>query len=289
MTLPLLVVQNSAVDPPARLGEWLVSAGLALDVREMFAGDTVPADLSDHAGLLVLGGAMGALQDEAAPWLPAVRALLQEAARAEVPTLGVCLGAQLIAVALGGRVEVGADGPEIGAQLIAKRAVSATDPLFGPLPITPDVIQWHYDVVTRLPGNAVLLASSPVYELQAFRVGRLCWAVQPHIETTPEIVRRWAADDEDRLGLDLEPVLQRTDRVHDDIAETWQPFAERFAEVVANPAAVKVGRGPTVTTAAPIDDPAAIRAALAMDMQASRGHGMLPLPGVRPPDGSDPN
>lgn len=287
MTLPLLVVQNSAIDPPARLGQWLTAAGLMLDVREMFAGATVPTDLTGHSGLLVMGSEVGALEDERAPWLPAVRALLQEAVRAEVPTLGVCLGAQLIAASQGGRVEVGADGPEIGPQLIAKRAVSATDPLFGPLPITPDVIQWHYDVVTRLPGNAMLLASSPVYEVQAFRMGRLCWAVQGHIETTPEMVRAWAASDQDRLGVDLDRVLERSDAVHDDIAETWQPFAERFAEVVGDPAAVKVGRGPTVTTAAPIDDPAAIRAALAMDMQASRGHGVLPLPGLRPSDSPD--
>ncbi|MGI8880428.1 MAG: type 1 glutamine amidotransferase [Jatrophihabitans sp.] len=284
MTLPVLVVQNSTIDPPARLGEWLTSAGLTLDVREMFAGDSLPTDLTGHSGLLVMGGQMGALEDDRAPWLPEVRALLQEAVRAEVPTLGVCLGAQLIAVSLGGRVQVGADGPEIGAQLIAKRAVSATDPLFGPMPITPDVIQWHDDVVTKLPGNAVLLASSPVYEMQAFRVGRVCWAVQAHIETTPEMVRAWAASDQDRPGIDFDRVLERSDAVHDDIAETWQPFAERFAEVVKDPAAVKVGRGPTVTTAAPIDDPAAIRAALAMDMQSSRGHGVLPLPGLRPSD-----
>lgn len=287
MAGPLLVVQNSADDPPARLGEWLTGAGIDLDVRQGFADDRLPADLTEHCGLLVLGGSMGALDDAVAQWLPQTRRLIQDAVRLEVPTLGVCLGAQLIAASLGGRVEVGAEGPELGAQLIAKRAVSATDVLFRELPITPDVLQWHFDAITRLPGDAVLLASSPVYEIQAFRVGRLCWAIQAHIETTPEMIREWAADDLHRIPVEVERMLSRSDAVHADIAETWQPFAQRFADVLRDPGAVRAARGPTVLTAAPIDDPAAIRAALAVDMQAARQHpshpelGALPMPTTR--------
>jgi GMP synthase-like glutamine amidotransferase len=279
VTRALLVVQNAADDPPARLGEWLAGAGVELDVREMFAGAALPADLTGHSGLLVLGGAMGARDDDLGPWLPAVRELLRGAVRDEVPTLGICLGAQLLAVALGGDVIVGPDGPELGAQLIAKRAAaSATDPLFRELPITPDVIQWHFDVVNRLPPDTVLLATSPVYEVQAYRAGRVCWALQPHIETTPEIVRDWAASDRDHADVDLDALLRRSDAAHTDIEETWQPFARRFADVVRDPASVRAVRSPVVSTAAPVDDPAAIRAALAADMQAARRGGVLPLP-----------
>jgi GMP synthase (glutamine-hydrolysing) len=278
VTRPLLVVQNAADDPPARLGKWLGGAGAELDVREMFAGAALPADLTGHSGLLVLGGAMGARDDDLAPWLPAVRQLLLAAVRDEVPTLGICLGAQLLAIALGGDVIVGPDGPELGAQLIAKRAASATDTLFRELPITPDVIQWHYDVVNRLPPGAVLLATSPVYEVQAFRAGRVCWALQPHIETTPETVRDWAASDRGRVDVDLEALLRRSAAAHTDIEETWQPFARRFADVLRDPASVRAVRSPVITTAAPVDDPAAIRAALAADMQGARHGGVLPLP-----------
>ena len=99
----------------------------------------------------------------------------------DVPTLGVCLGAQLLALATAAGLAPNPDGPEFGAQLIAKRAAAAADPLFGPLPITPDVIQWHVDAVTRLPAGAVQLASSPVCEVQAFRLGRLAWGIAvPH-------------------------------------------------------------------------------------------------------------
>jgi GMP synthase (glutamine-hydrolysing) len=276
---PILVVQHEADDPPARLGEWLVSAGATLDVRRAYNGDPIPDSLEDHGGLLVLGGAPGAYDDQIAPWLPQTRALLATAVRAEVPTLGVCLGAQLLAAATGGRVERGAEGPELGAGLIAKRAATATDPLFGPMPITPDVIQWHYDAITALPPSAILLASSPVYENQAFRLGRLAWGIQGHIETTPEIVRGWAATDPGVQEYDLTRLLERSDAAHADIEEVWAPFAARFVDVVRDPESVRPRRGPVVATAAPVSDPAAIRAALAAEMQGSRA----PLTFGRPP------
>ncbi len=283
---PVLVVQHEADDPPGRLGDWLIDAGLELDVRSPFAGDDVPRDLGEHAGLVVLGGAVGAHDDLVAPWLSAVRALLAGAVAEEVPALGICLGAQLLAVATGGRVERGADGPELGPQLIAKRAAASTDPLLGPMPITPDVLQWHYDAITALPGSAQLLASSPVYENQAFRVGRLAWGLQPHIETTPELVRRWGDTDPYVQDLDLSRMMERSDAAHEHIEAAWRPAAQRFADVVRDPQAVKTVRAPRITTAEPVTDPAAIRAALAQQMQAARGPVPLGLP-ERPPAVTD--
>jgi GMP synthase-like glutamine amidotransferase len=225
---------------------------------------------------------MGANDDTDAPWLPAVRALLAEAVRTERPTLGICLGGQLLAVATGGRVEPSPDGPEYGAQLIAKRANAATDPLFGPMPITPDVLQWHVDAITRLPPSAVLLANSPGSEVQAFRAGRLAWGTQFHIETTPAVVRQWAVEDAELLeGYDIERLLARSDAAHEDIAEVWRPFAQAWAAVVDDPDSVRPARPLRVSTAEPITDPAEIRAALAAQMQAARPQG-LPWPSSDP-------
>jgi GMP synthase (glutamine-hydrolysing) len=280
MAARLLVIQHGADAPAARLGDWLEAAGLILDVRRPYGGSPLPADFTDHDGLLVLGGGMGAEHDGDAPWLPAVRQLLRDAVVAEVPTLGVCLGGQLLAVANGGRVQVNPDGPEFGAQLVAKRANAAADPLFAALPIMPDVIQWHFDAITALPAGSVQLASSPGCDVQAFRLGRLAWGVQFHIETTPEIVRDWAAADADLLtGYDVDEILRRSDAAHDDVAETWQPFAVAFAGVVADPASVRPGGAVPTVTGAPITDPAAIRAALATELAASRAP--LPMPGLR--------
>jgi GMP synthase-like glutamine amidotransferase len=272
MPSQVLVVQNSPSDPPGRLGAWLAEAGLALEVV------TEPRPLDRYAGLIMLGGPQSANDADLEP----MRELLRNAVAAEVPTLAICLGAQLLAAANGGRVTPIPDGPEVGARLVAKRTAASTDPLFGALPITPDVIQWHYDAVTLLPPGAIQLASSPVCEHQAFRLGRLAWGVQFHIETTPEIVRAWAAKDAHRLdGYDLDLILSRIDAVHDDIAEVWRPFAHAFADIVRDPAAVASPRGVPTSTAAPVTDPAAIRAALAAEANAARTS--LPMPSARPP------
>jgi GMP synthase (glutamine-hydrolysing) len=275
--VPVLVIENDPADPVERLGDWLRDAGLSLDVRP--AGSELPADLTGVDGIVVMGGPMGAADDEVAPWLPRVRGLLRTALADEVPVLGVCLGGQLLALAAGGTVRRSPGGPEYGAQLVAKRTAAATDPLFGPLPITPDVIQWHVDAVTSLPPGAVLLASSPTCDVQAFRVHRVAWGLQFHIETSPATVRRWAAKDAGALAeYDVDRLLARVDAVTDDIAEVWAPFAAAFAAVVRDPDSARPGRVPRVSTAEPITDPAAIRAALAAEAQAAHHHpGRAPL------------
>ena len=285
---PILLIENDERDPVGPLGEWLRNAGVTLVVSRPFAGDQLPADLSGYAGLIAMGGRVSADADDVAPWLPAERALLAQAVATEVPTLGICLGHQLLALAMGGRVGPNPLGLQVGAQLIAKRAAASTDPLFGPLPITPDVIQWHRDAVLELPPGAVLLAASPGAEVQAFRIGRLAWGIQFHIETTPAGVRRWAAANAAELAdYDVPALLERVDLVQSDLAAVWQPFAAAFAAIVRDPDSVRPARAIRQTTAEPITDPAEIRAALAAQMQAGRGTShptALPWPENTAPD-----
>ncbi len=237
----LLVVVPSDTDPPARLGQWLRDAGCELDERHSDAGDPPPDSLEAYDGLVVLGGPQSALDDEAtSPELTGARELLRQALDADFPTLAICLGAQLLAQVGGGRVRVAVDGPEVGALLVAKRDRADEDPLFAPLPISPDVIQFHHDEISQLPDGAVLLASSPMYANQAFRVGRNVYGVQFHFETTPEIVEEWA--ERDVVGVEASPwdeetVKKLTRAAHPDIEEAWQPFAVRFADLVRSRAA----------------------------------------------------
>ena len=241
----LLVVVPSETDPPARLGEWLRAAGLELDERHLGAGDELPATLEGSDGLLVLGGPQSAMDDEqTSPELVGVRRLLAEALAGDVPTLAVCLGAQLLAEVGGGHVREGVDGPEVGATLVAKRDAADSDPLFRQLPMTPDVIQFHHDEISQLPTGATLLASSPMYANQAFQVGRHVYGLQFHIETTPEIIHEWA--ERDVVGVaaspfDRETICARAAAVHPDLEEVWAPFAGRFADLVASRARAGVG------------------------------------------------
>jgi GMP synthase (glutamine-hydrolysing) len=232
----LLVVVPHESDPPARLGDWLRDAGMELDERRLGAGDTVPADLEGFDGLVVLGGPQSALDDEAtSPELVDVRRVLKQALDADFPTLAICLGAQLLAQVGGGTVRAGIDGPEVGATLVAKRDAADADPVFGPLPLSPDVLQFHHDEISQLPPGALLLASNPFYANQAFLLGRHVYGLQFHIETTPEIIRAWA--EEDQVGVAASPHDQETicllsDAAHPDVEEAWRPFAGRFADLV---------------------------------------------------------
>jgi GMP synthase (glutamine-hydrolysing) len=232
----LLVAVVHETDPAARLGDWLRAAGLDLDERHLGTGDVLPSTLDGFDGLLVLGGPQSAMDDEAtSPELVGVRALLRQALDADFPTLAICLGAQLLADVGGGRIRKGIDGPEVGALLVAKRDAADTDPVFRPLPLSPDVIQFHHDEISELPAGATLLASSPMYAHQAFRVGRHVYGLQFHIETTPQMVREWAG--RDHVGVaagphDAETICFLSDAAHPDIEEVWAPFAGRFADLV---------------------------------------------------------
>jgi GMP synthase-like glutamine amidotransferase len=169
------------------------------------------------------------------PELVGVRTLLGQAVAADIPTLAVCLGAQLLAQVGGGSTRAGVDGPEVGAALVAKRDAADADPLFGPLPLSPDVLEWHHDEIDRLPAGATLLASNPHYENQAFRVGQHVYGLQFHIESDEALARQWAEADPVGVaatGLDLDTVCARAVAVHPDLAEVWAPFAGRFAELL---------------------------------------------------------
>ena len=227
-----VVIQNSRSEDAGLLGSWLAAAGVSLACVHPYAGEPVPGDPESWSGIIVMGGPMDAWDDVASPWLPATRTLLARAVAARVPTLGVCLGAQLLALATGGEVRRGRAGPEFGVRRVRLLPAAATDPLLSGLAQEVPVVQWHSDEVARLPLAACRLAAADPYE-QAFRVGTHAWGLQFHVETPVGMVRRWAAADEDALhaaGLDPSAVVGGVEAL--DLAETWEPVARRFAGVV---------------------------------------------------------
>jgi GMP synthase-like glutamine amidotransferase len=230
----LLVIQPDEQDPLGPLGDWLVDAGAELHVV-VPPTQKMPENLDGYAGLVCLGGHMGAYDDLDHPWLADVRRLLAQAVTRHLPTLAICLGAQLLAAATGGRVVVAPDGPEVGPLLVAKRDLGWNDPLFADLPFMPDVMQFHSDSIEALPPNASLLAASTLYPNQAFRLGRCVYGFQFHIETTTDLVLDWARNSPDTAGFARpgELTRERLDQAHADLAETWQPVIARFVQLTA--------------------------------------------------------
>jgi GMP synthase (glutamine-hydrolysing) len=188
----LLVIQPDPLTVLDRFGEWLSDAEVVTDVVRPFAGDVVPEHLETD-GLLVMGGRMSVWHDGDHPWLADVRRLLRHAVQADRPTLGICLGGQLLAQAFGGAVTTGDQGVEAGVIRVEWRPESRSDALFSGLPTPFPVGSLHGDAVARLPDAAVWLGRSAMYRYQAFRVGPSAWGVQFHPELAFSTYRAWIA------------------------------------------------------------------------------------------------
>jgi GMP synthase (glutamine-hydrolysing) len=195
------VLQHVPFEGPGLIAAQAKAHGLELERRHLYRGDAVPS-LDELAGLVVLGGPMGVGDTEQHPYLEGEIALLGGAVAAGLPVLGVCLGAQLLACALGGEVHP-AGTTEIGIGSVALSPAGQRDGALGPSgPVVP-VLHWHEDTFTIPPG-AELLASSDRCVNQAFGMGR-AYGLQFHVELDGEL----AASMRDHLPGDV--VLRAAD------------------------------------------------------------------------------
>ncbi len=186
-----LIVQHVAPEQPVAIRDGLSAAGVEIVTCAVHAGDAVPGGLDGFDGLVVMGGPMSARSDEGFPTRQAEIGLLAQAVNRGMPTLGVCLGAQLLAAASGGVVFAG-EGLEVGWAPVHLTAQAEDDPLFAGLPRAVTVLHWHGETYRR-PPDGVTLASNARYPEQAFRVGPAAWGLQFHIEVDDEAVRRFVA------------------------------------------------------------------------------------------------
>lgn len=240
MRARILAVQNSEHSGPGLLAKWLSAEGVDLDILKAYAGEELPARVDAH-GLLVLGGAPSPRDDAAGPWFPRLRGLLASAVEDQVPTLGICLGHQMLAMACGGDAGPTRGEVEVGLREVrVDRAATADDPLFGELPESVPVVESHQDEVWEPPPGAVPLASTPGCRHQAYRIGPCAWGVQFH----PEVLApRYVASAQPgnsllvEIGEDRAEVEAACKAAAPRLIATWRPFAERFAKVVRRYAA----------------------------------------------------
>lgn len=183
MTTPWGVLQHVPFEGPGLIAAQAQARGLALDYRHLYRGDPVPR-VDEVAGLIVMGGPMGAGDFAAHPHLRDEVDLLAAAVAADVPVLGVCLGAQLLALALGARILSGA-AIELGVGSVELTPAGERDAVLAPAGREIPVLHWHDDTFT-LPSGAELLASSERCVNQAFRVGR-AYGLQFHVELDEDL------------------------------------------------------------------------------------------------------
>jgi GMP synthase (glutamine-hydrolysing) len=214
------------------IGRWLLEAGCVIDIRRPYDGGLpLPLSLADHEAVLLLGGSMGANDDDSHPWLTSAKELVRVAAEGRKPVLGICLGHQLAAVALGGTVEVNPAGRQFGVLPLGWSDRAAEDPVLGSRP--GHVIHWNNDVVTDVPAKTVVLAQAPDGSVQAARFSETVWGVQAHPEVDEAIVARWAAAERDEIGPHLvDRQLDEMTRRGPELATAWQPVAKAFAALL---------------------------------------------------------
>ena len=233
----VLVIQHEDDAPLGYLGEWLQEAGIETKVLKPYLGDSIPSSLQDFSGVIVLGGAMGVHDEKECPWLVDTKILLRNSAAAQVPTLGVCLGGQLLADATGGRVER-SDNAEIGVCSITLLEDAQDDQVLAGVSnvgIPVMVPQYHQDAIVELPEEAILLASSDDCRVQAFRIGERVWGVQFHPETDKAIMADWLNSlDPARKGVSItnQQVMDDYLQYGNDMKENWSALGKAFAEVV---------------------------------------------------------
>jgi len=188
--MKFLVLQHQEIEHPGSFRPLLAAAGVTCDTVHVDQGEALPS-LDGYTALWVMGGPQDTWQEEAFPWLAAEKVYIREAiVTRRLPYLGLCLGHQLMACALGG--EVGPGTPEIGVMAVDQTDAPLAAEVFADLPPSFDTLQWHGAEVTALPEGATILARSPVCAVQAMGYGPHAIAAQFHMETEPETVANWA-------------------------------------------------------------------------------------------------
>jgi GMP synthase-like glutamine amidotransferase len=202
--MDVLVIMHHPDEGPGTIGGFLDEAGAHQVVVRLFAGDALPEDLGAFGAILSMGGPMNVYEEDKYPWLAAEDRLLKQAAAQDIPTLGVCLGSQLIAKALGAAV-TRADAEEVGWFSVDLTPEGSADPLLAGLGPSLEVFQWHGDTFA-LPAGGRLVAKGDLVPHQAYGHGRL-YGLQFHVEVTPAILSNWFKDDPR-----LEGMLEYADR-----------------------------------------------------------------------------
>jgi GMP synthase-like glutamine amidotransferase len=228
--MKILVLQHVDVEHPGIFREFFKADGWTWDTIELDAGETVP-DVSAYDMMVVMGGPQDVWQEEKYPWLIAEKAAIRKfVVDLGRPYLGICLGHQLLAAAIGGEVALGKT-PEVGLLTVKQTQAGLNDRIFRGISDPIDVLQWHGAEVVSLPDDAHVLASSDACAVQAFRYRDNAYGFQFHVEIMEQTVADWAAIPVYAQALDVALGKGAAGRLKSDVAERL-PVFNRTAKTI---------------------------------------------------------
>ncbi len=196
-----VIFQHIACEHPGVFRRFFAEDGIATTAIELDEGDRIP-DLSSFDALIVMGGPMDVWQEDMHPWLTQEKAAIRHAVvDLRMPYLGLCLGHQLLAEALGGEVGPSAR-PEIGIMDVTLTQAGLTSPFMKGLNRTQKCLQWHSAEITNIPDGVEVLASSPACKVQAMSYGSHAFSMQYHVELEDDTVPNWGAIPEYKSALE---------------------------------------------------------------------------------------
>ncbi|MGC3020729.1 type 1 glutamine amidotransferase [Brevibacterium sp. FAM 24630] len=232
-TVRILVIEHEHGTGPERFGRWLEDAGAEVVVTRPYLGEVIPA-VGSFDALIVLGGSAGPLEDAENPWFPEVRRLLERSIGGEFPSLNICLGGEMLAVA--GRAPITRRAhPQIGIYELAATPAGKSDPVFGSLSESrlPAVL-FHQEEMA-LPDGAELLVTGSDAPVQAFRLGEFAWGTQFHPETDAGQITRWLDGDDLALpaGKTEDSIIAEVADHDEELKETGRALAHSFVAFLA--------------------------------------------------------
>ena len=214
-----LVIQHEPLEGPGTIAEEIRASGHTLRILRLDQKERVPADPTPFAGLVVMGGTMGVYDQDKFPHLKEEIALLGKAVQADKPVLGICLGAQLLAAAVGAEVKAGEK--EIGWFPVHKMPDACKDPVLRRLPENFQALMWHGDHFP-LPRGAIYLLATQKCACAGFRLGKKAYGLVPHLEMTAAMIDEMVSSSRKELAAaQVEPA-----QILEDSSEYAEPAEE---------------------------------------------------------------